>query len=85
MESHPGLARVCPDHPGHGSTRRVDRVWSGRCTGWSFDKPGQVQTPRQSSPGSNRRAGPGLISMRLVSLMTYCLRFSNSFWCWASN
>ena len=28
--------------PGYELTRRVDRVWSGRCTGRSFDKPGLV-------------------------------------------
>jgi hypothetical protein len=63
MESHPGLVRVCPGHPGHGLTRRVDRVLPGRCTGRSFDKPEPVQPPGRPGPGSTRRAGPGLITI----------------------
>jgi hypothetical protein len=54
--------------PGHGSTRRVDRVWPGRCTGRSFNKPGPVQPP---TPGSTRRAGSSLITMGIV-LQSHC-------------
>jgi hypothetical protein len=67
MESHPGLTRVCPGHPGHGLTRRVGRVLPGRCTGRSFDKLGPVQPPGRPGPGSTRRAGPGLITMNMVT------------------
>jgi hypothetical protein len=56
----PGLVRV---RPGHGSTRRVDRVLSGRCTSQSFNKPEPVQLP---GPGSTRRAGPGLITVSRI-------------------
>jgi hypothetical protein len=38
--------RSCPDHLlGHGSTRRVDRVLPGCCTGWSFNKIEPIQLP----------------------------------------
>jgi hypothetical protein len=67
MESHPGLVRVCPGHTGHGLTHRVDRVLPGRCTGRSFDKPEPVQPPGRPGPETTRRAGPGLITMVLLS------------------
>jgi hypothetical protein len=59
----PGLVRVCPGLPGHGSTRRVDRVLPGYCPGRSFIKPEPVQPPGRPGSGSTRRAGPGLITM----------------------
>jgi hypothetical protein len=49
IESRPGLG--------------LTRVWLGRCTDRSFNKPGPVQPPDQSGPESTRRAGPGLITM----------------------
>ena len=49
-----------PCRPGHGSTRGVDRVLSGRCTGQSFNKLEPVQPP---SLGSTHQAGPSLITM----------------------
>jgi len=58
----PGLAQVCPSRPGHGLTRRVDWVWAGHSTGWSFGNPGPVQP---LSLGSTCRAYPGLITMVL--------------------
>jgi len=48
----PGLVRVCPGLPGHGSTRWVDRVLPGYFPGRSFIKPEPVQPP-------GRPAGPG--------------------------
>ena len=59
----PGLIRVRPGHPGHGSTRRVDRVLPGHCNGRSFNKLEPVQPPGRPVPGSTRRASPGLITM----------------------
>jgi len=53
----PGLVRV---RPGHGSTRRVDRVLPGCCISRSFNKPEPVQPP---GFGSTRRSGPGLITL----------------------
>jgi len=76
MESHPGLARVCQGHPGHGLTRRVERFLPGRCTGRSFDKPGPVQPPGRPGPGSTRRAGPGLITMGWCRKTSYITNHS---------
>ena len=56
----PGLVRVHPSRPDHGSTRRVDRVLPGCCIKRSFNKSEPVQPP---GPGSTRRAGLSLISM----------------------
>jgi hypothetical protein len=61
-------------HPGLGLTRRVDRVWLGRCTDRSFDKPGPVQPPDRPGPGSTRRAGPGLITMILSYIIFFLLQ-----------
>ena len=57
-----------PGHPGHGSTRRVDQVWPGRCIGRSFDKPEPVQPSGRPGPGLTRRAGLGLITMIWTSI-----------------
>jgi len=54
--SHPG-------RPGHGSTRRVDRVWPVFYIHRSFEQPGPVQCPGWPGPGSTCRAGSGFITM----------------------
>jgi hypothetical protein len=52
-----------PGRPGYGSTRRVDWVLPGCCTGRSFNKPEPVQPPGRPGSGSTHRAGPGLITV----------------------
>ena len=71
----PGLIRVRPSRPGHGSTRRVDRVLPGHCTGRSLDKPKPVQPPGRPVPGSTRRAGPGLITMLVIVFISGLVPF----------
>jgi len=63
----PGVVWI---RPGHGLTRRVDRVLPGCCPGRSFIKPEPVQPPGWPGPGSTRRAGPGFIT-RLQLHSTY--------------
>jgi len=59
MESHPGLARVCPGHPGHGLTAGS----AGFCR---VVAPAGLLTNSDRSR-STRRAGPGLITMNMVT------------------
>jgi len=54
FEEEPGLIRVLPGHPGHGSTRRVIRVLPGCCTCRSFNNSEPVQ---QLGLGSTRKTG----------------------------
>jgi hypothetical protein len=63
----------CSCSPGHGLTRRVDRVWPGHCIGQSFNKPGPVQPTDRSSHrlGSTRHASSSLITMGIV-LRSHC-------------
>ena len=43
------------------------RVWPGRCTNQSFDKPGPVQPSGRPGPESTYWAGLGLITMVLIT------------------
>jgi hypothetical protein len=47
FEEEPGLVRVLPGHPDHGSTRRVARVLPDCCTCQFFNKPRPVQPLKQ--------------------------------------
>lgn len=80
----PGLIRVCPGRPGHGSTRWVDWVLPGHCTGWSFDKPEPVQPPGQPVSGLTRRSSPGLITMFICNnnnnFLEICANYIYKYW-----